>query len=99
MSRIRTTHTVAELEVSAAVYSEVAKLLREAGYDHVFQDGMIDMTGIGLVRAARPEVPPGGSVNGCWIHDQYTKGCWMCGDPEASARRAKLGEPGGSQQP
>jgi hypothetical protein len=50
MSRIRTTHTVAELQLSAAAYDEIAQLLREAGYEHAFNDGVIDMTGIGLTR-------------------------------------------------
>lgn len=44
------THTVATLEVSESTYEEIAKKLREAGYGHVFlDDGVIDMTGIGLV--------------------------------------------------
>ncbi len=43
------THTVARLEVSAAVYGEVAALLKAAGYGHCFiDDGVIDMSGIGL---------------------------------------------------
>jgi len=20
---------------------------------------------------------------GCWVHDTFTKGCWLCGDPDA----------------
>lgn len=50
-NRIRSTYTVATLEVPANVWEFVAQKLREAGYDHVFSlDGkMIDMTGIGLV--------------------------------------------------
>lgn len=45
------THTYVELEVSAAVYDEVAKKLRDAKYDHCFQkDGAIDMHGLALVK-------------------------------------------------
>lgn len=45
----RHTHTVATLDVTAATYDEIARQLREAGYNHVFlDDGTIDMTGIGL---------------------------------------------------
>jgi hypothetical protein len=47
---IRTTHTYAELEVSAAAYDEIAAKLRAASYDHAFHDGTIDMQGIGLTR-------------------------------------------------
>ncbi len=47
------THTVAALEVSAATFAEVTRLLREAGYDHVFSQAdqgiLIDMTGLALV--------------------------------------------------
>lgn len=51
--QIRQTHTYAELEVSAQAYDEIAKLLRDAGYDHVFMDGgAIDMHGIGLTRSS-----------------------------------------------
>lgn len=46
---MRSTHTVATLEVSAAAYKEIAQKLRDASYHHVFLDeGVIDMTGIGL---------------------------------------------------
>lgn len=49
------THTYTELEVSRAVYDEIAAKLREAGYDHAFMressmtEPTIDMHGIGLV--------------------------------------------------
>jgi len=49
---IRQTHTVAELAISADAYDEIARLLTDAGYDHVFYDGVMDMTGIGLTRSA-----------------------------------------------
>lgn len=49
--RLRSTHTFAELEVSEESYEEIARLLREAGYWHVFMDsGAIDMQGIGLTK-------------------------------------------------
>lgn len=45
----RSTYTLAELEVSEAAYKEIEAAFKAAGYDHVFlNDGMIDMTGIGL---------------------------------------------------
>jgi hypothetical protein len=47
---MRTTHTLATLEISAAAYDEIASKLRAAGYDHVFVDGLVDMKGIGLER-------------------------------------------------
>lgn len=48
---MRTTHTLATLEVSKEAYEEIAAKLKEAGYDHAFlEDGLIDMTGIGLVK-------------------------------------------------
>lgn len=50
MTRLRQTHTFSTLEVSAIAYDEIATLLRNAGYTHVFIDGAIDMNGIGLVR-------------------------------------------------
>lgn len=48
--KLRTTHTFAELQVSAEAYDEIAALLRAAGYDHAFVDGVIDMHGIGLTK-------------------------------------------------
>lgn len=52
---VRVTHTVAEMELSATAYNEIAEKLREAGYDHVFdENGMIDMHGIGLIRSPGP---------------------------------------------
>jgi hypothetical protein len=44
------THSYALLEVSQEAYDEIAKKLREAGYDHAFMDdGEVDMHGIALV--------------------------------------------------
>jgi len=49
------THTVAELEIRGADYARIRKLLKEAGYDHCFlEDGLIDMTGIGIVPGPDP---------------------------------------------
>lgn len=49
------THTHANLEVSDAAYQEIAERLRDAGYDHVFdEEGTIDMHGIGLVPGGDP---------------------------------------------
>lgn len=47
------THTLANLQVSARTYEEIADLLRKAGYDHAFlpdEEGMISMQGIGITR-------------------------------------------------
>lgn len=55
---LRMTHTVATLEVSQAVYDEIAGKLRAAGYGHCFlegEGGLIDMTGIGI-EAEKPDV-------------------------------------------
>ncbi len=47
------THTVAALEVSPETFAEVTRLLRAAGYDHVFipvdRGILIDMTGLALL--------------------------------------------------
>lgn len=57
---IRSTYTIAVLEVSDAAYDEIARSLRDAEYGHVFgADGTIDMHGIGLQKrfAAVKEKP------------------------------------------
>lgn len=61
---MRSTHTFAELGVSAAAYDEIAGKLREAGYDHAFIEAtvgsgglVIDMHGIGLVRGPEDANP------------------------------------------
>lgn len=49
------TYTLAGLELSRAAYDEIAQKLRVAGYDHAFlEDGMIDMTHIGVTPAPGP---------------------------------------------
>lgn len=52
MSRLQVTHTLAHLEVSKSTYDEIAGKLREAGWDHAFLDGVIDMHGVGLVKSS-----------------------------------------------
>lgn len=43
-------YTVATMEVSKACFDEIKQKLLEAGYDHaISEDGMLDMTHIGLV--------------------------------------------------
>ena len=54
----RSTHTFAGLEVGVATYNEIATKLREAGYDHAFNDdGAIDMHGIGLIPEPERQEP------------------------------------------
>jgi len=46
-------YTFVLMEVSQQAYDEIAKKLRDAGYDHVFgDDGEMDMHGIALVLRA-----------------------------------------------
>jgi hypothetical protein len=59
MTRLSHTHTVATLEVSRGAFEEISQLLREAEYDHAFDSGVIDMTGIGLVAAEHPPADTG----------------------------------------
>ena len=54
---MRSTHTIAHLDVSREAYQEIAAKLMRAGYDHAFlPDGVIDMHGIGLVEVAKQEL-------------------------------------------
>lgn len=53
--QVRQTHTVATMELSEAAYKEIAEKLKAAGYDHVFQGDLIDMTGIGLLPEGKGE--------------------------------------------
>ncbi|WP_267358517.1 MULTISPECIES: hypothetical protein [unclassified Methylobacterium] len=62
------THTVAELELPGAAYDEIRKLLKSAGYQHAFgEDGLIDMTGIGVTRCDAGE-----PFNGDFVHSHWT---------------------------
>lgn len=63
MFGLKRTRTLAELEVSAAAYDEIANALRAAGYDHAFVGGVIDMTGICITRAPAPEQPRHRPIN------------------------------------
>lgn len=54
MFGFRKTRTFAVLEISESAYDEIASKLREAGYDHAFVSGAIDMHGITLTRGAEP---------------------------------------------
>ncbi|MBY3433066.1 hypothetical protein HFN89_02585 [Rhizobium laguerreae] len=52
------THTYATLEVSIEAYDEIAQKLKDASYGHAFmEDGVIDMHGIGLLRAHPTQTP------------------------------------------
>jgi hypothetical protein len=42
------THTYVVLEVSKRAFEEIKKKLKEAGYQHTFHDGLIDMHGIAI---------------------------------------------------
>lgn len=53
------TESIATLTVSAATYDEIAAKLRKADYFHALRDdGVIDMSGLGLVRIPTQTVPP-----------------------------------------
>jgi hypothetical protein len=84
----RSTHTVALLEVSKETWSEIAKRLRAAGYDHAFIGDVIDMTGIGLValpttlRRCEPCNGPGPTL---WDPKSLRYACVRChSDPNDS---------------
>ena len=47
---LRQTHTYVELGLSSAAYDEIATKLKEAGYDHAFVDGAIDMHGLAVTK-------------------------------------------------
>jgi len=49
------TGTLAELVLSRAAYDEIKRSFEAAGYQHAIGgDDMLDMTGIGVTRLARP---------------------------------------------
>lgn len=54
---MRSTHTVAMLELSPQAYEEIAQKLRDAEYDHAFVEDFIDMTGIGVSKAPPQPTP------------------------------------------
>jgi hypothetical protein len=48
---MRTTHTVALMDVTPETFNEIKKKLTDAGYDHAIDSvaaDVLDMTGIGL---------------------------------------------------
>ncbi len=51
------THTYATLEISAQAFDEIARKLKDAGYDTAFDDRgtLIDMHGIALVLQEPPD--------------------------------------------
>lgn len=54
--RLRTTHTIAELELSPAAYDEIKQKLLDADYGHaIMEDGTVDMSGIGVTRGPELE--------------------------------------------
>jgi hypothetical protein len=55
------THTYAVLTVAPDTYDYIAILLRLAGYDHAFVDGLIDMHGIALASGPRKGAPTTGA--------------------------------------
>ena len=42
-------HTYATLPVTPSTFEEIFKKLKEAGYDHALEEGLIDMHGIARV--------------------------------------------------
>ena len=63
MATLRMTHTTVSLPVSDVAYREIRAALTEAGYQHCFIEGRIDMTGIALVNGEHPCV--------CKTHGKY----------------------------
>ena len=47
-------YTYVTMEISRTAYDEIARLMREAGYDSAFDDDAIDMHGIALLPAPIP---------------------------------------------
>jgi hypothetical protein len=54
---LRSTHTLAILNISAEAYEEIKNKLLVAGYDHVFDGPTIDMHGIGLEVISEDDCP------------------------------------------
>jgi hypothetical protein len=62
------THTYAILEVSIGTFEEIETKLRQAGYAHAFDDGLIDMNGIALEKEELPvDVPPPAGKTPGWV--------------------------------
>lgn len=66
---MKSTHTIATLEVSQAAHDEICIALEAAGYQHAFlEDGLLDMTGIGLHSVAH--ISDADILN--WLERQHT---------------------------
>lgn len=52
--RVVVTRTLAAMEVSPSAYDEIRQKMQAAYWEHAFVEGLIDMTGVGLERAAGP---------------------------------------------
>lgn len=58
MTRLRSTHTFAILEISPAAYAEIRGKLIDAGYGHVvMRGGELDCDGLALASEAAPPEP------------------------------------------
>lgn len=82
-----TTHTYAIMDISTAAYNEIAGKLRDAGYDHAFQQSegreCIDMHGVGL----RAEIPADRTEIG-GVQEEYDAAPERAVDVMAKIRRA-----------
>lgn len=48
---VRSTHTLALMQVEPHTYRKIRKILEDAGYRHaISEDGTLDMNGIGIVQ-------------------------------------------------
>ena len=64
------THTIAELEISELAYNEIARRLKAVEiYDHIFlDDGVIDMSGIGLKQEHPDNIKDGHDTSSSKAH-------------------------------
>lgn len=81
---VRSTYTLATLEVSDAAYEEIAGKLKAAGYD-AERDGVIDMNGIGVCKAERPENSKASGMRASLTSGRRVA---MLADPATTARKA-----------
>jgi hypothetical protein len=66
------TRTFVVLGISKTAYEEIAKKLRNAGYEHVFSNGVMDMHGLAL--KVEPEKPGRSPQGGSREHSNETEG-------------------------
>lgn len=77
--RGRATHTYVLMEVSQPTYDEIYEKLRDAGYDHVIQDGRLTMSGIAVTseqveqKIRDADRPIGGGTNERSTRDRKDK--------------------------